>query len=174
MRASLSLRAVLAAGTLLASCSTRQIGNAGPLDAPLPAPAPIVEVEMRDYAFDYDSAIPAGRVVFRARNIGKVAHRLALLPLPEDVPPIDEQLASSQRRFLEPFAAFANRPPGAVGSFAVNLAPGQRYAMICYVVDADGEPHYRKGMSSEFRTPPGTGGSPATSGPAEPSGSAQP
>ncbi len=155
--------AVAVAGAVVASCSTRP--SPGVVDAPLPAPVPMVEIAMRDHAFDYDPDIPAGRVVFRGRNVGQVPHRLTLLPLPDDVPPIDEQLRSPQRRFIEPFAGFADRLPGEVESFAVNLAPGQRYAMICYVVDADGEPHYRKGMSSEFRTAPAAGDSTVTTEP---------
>ncbi len=110
-------------------------------------------VTMHDYRFDYDPAIPSGRVVLRIHNAGDAPHHLTLFPLPEDFPPIDEQLRGEQRRFLEPFASIYERAPGDIGTFAVDLEPGTRYAMVCYLEADDGEPHWMKGMVSEFRTP---------------------
>jgi len=118
----------------------------------------VVIVAMRDHRFEFDPVIPAGRVVFRMDNAGQAPHRLTLFPLPEDLPPIDVQLRGDQRRLLKPFAGIYDRPPGDTGTFAVDLAPGQRYAMICSLRDEDGQPHYLKGMASEFRTPPAPGG----------------
>lgn len=113
---------------------------------------------MAEYRFDYDpAAIPAGRVVFRARNVGGEPHNLIMIPLAEDVPPIDVQLRGSERRLVEPFAGFYDRPPGDTGSFAVDLVAGQRYAMICTLPASDDEPHWKKGMVTEFRTPGGAG-----------------
>jgi hypothetical protein len=109
---------------------------------------------MLDYRFDYDPEIPSGRVVFQILNAGDVPHQLTLFPLPEDLPPIDEQLRGSQRRFLEPFASIYRRAPGERGTFAVDLEPDRRYAMVCYLEADDGEPHWMKGMVSEFRAPP--------------------
>lgn len=109
---------------------------------------------MEDYRFNYDPDIPSGRVVFRIHNAGDVPHQVTLFPLPEDVPPIDEQLRGEQRRFVEPFADIYERPPGDTGTFAVDLEPGTRYAMVCFLEAKDGELHWRKGMVSEFLTPP--------------------
>lgn len=108
---------------------------------------------MDDYQFDFDPSVPAGRVVFRLKNTGQDPHHLVLFPLPEDLPPIEEQLRGSQRRLLEPFAGIYDREPGDTGTFAVDLVPGRRYAMVCSIVADDGEPHWRKGMITEFRTP---------------------
>lgn len=154
-----SLRVVVA-GVLAASCSSS--GNAAPGSAarfaPVPPPAPVVEVAMGEYRFDYDAAaIPAGRVVFRARNVGGEPHNLVMIPLAEDLPPIEVQLRGSERRLVEPFAGFYDRPPGDTGSFAVDLVPGRRYAMICTLPAPDNEPHWRKGMVTEFRTHAGGG-----------------
>lgn len=121
--------------------------------APLPAGPEVVDVRLDDYRFDYDSDIPSGRVLFRVRNTGSVPHSLYLLPLTEDMPPIDKQLRGSQRRAIIPLATIRPRPPGARTTFAVDLAPGIRHALVCFVDDDQGATHALRGMSSEFRTP---------------------
>lgn len=119
-------------------------------EQPLPSAPPVVVVTMTEYRYDYDPVIPAGRVVFQFVNEGSEDHRPSLLPLPEDMPPIDEQLRGSERRAAVPFAGVATRDPGETGTFAVDLAAGQRYALICFAVAPDGESHALKGMASEF------------------------
>lgn len=106
---------------------------------------------MADYRFHYGEAIAAGRVLFRVINTGSADHSLSLLPLTEDIPPIDEQLRGTERRAIVPLAAIKARPPGTATTVAVDLAPGVRYAMVCFVDDAEGS-HALRGMSSEFRT----------------------
>lgn len=133
----------------LASCQGGDSGQAS--RAPLPRPAPVVKITMREYRFDYDPDIPSGRVVFRLVNKGRVSHRPSLLPLPENVPPIDEQLRGSKRRGISAFAGVPDRRPGAIGTFAVDLVAGRRYALVCYARDRDGSVHALKGMNSEFR-----------------------
>jgi hypothetical protein len=118
---------------------------------PPPQGSPVVVVNMEDYRYEHEPSIPAGRVVFRFVNTGVYTHRPSLLPLDEDVPPIDEQLQSSERRIVLPFAGVPDRQPGESGTFAVDLEPGRRYALICFFRDPDGVTHARKGMTSEFR-----------------------
>lgn len=108
---------------------------------------------MREYRFEYRPPVSPGRALFRARNSGRVEHQLRLVPLSEDVPPISEQLRSEARRIVAPFAGMPPQRPNQSAALAVDLRPGQRYALICYVVDGDGESHARKGMSAEFRVP---------------------
>lgn len=148
--------AVAAMGLLATACNSARDSG-----APLPAGSPVIQVTMRDHVFEHVSEIPAGRVVFRFHNAGDAVHRVALLPLPEDLPPIDVQLRGTERRAIAPFASISDRPPGQQGAFAVELVAGQRYAFVCFVVDEGGS-HALKGMSSEFRakaapvaTPPG-------------------
>jgi hypothetical protein len=107
---------------------------------------------MTDYRFDHQREIPPGRTVFRIVNAGAEPHSLVVVELEEDVPPIDEQLRSSNRRGALTFAQLPQRPPASRDTFAVDLEAG-RYAFICFVQGADGVPHYLKGMSSEFRVP---------------------
>jgi hypothetical protein len=109
-----------------------------------------VRITMREYRFDFDPQIPRGRVVFRVDNAGSIEHALTLIGLADDVPPLDEQLRSENRRGAPTFARVPSRPPGVRTKFAVDLAPG-RYGLICFVVDPDGVMHGIKGMAAEFR-----------------------
>ena len=105
---------------------------------------------MAEYRFDHQAEIPPGRTVFRVVNAGAESHSLVLVGLEEDVPPIDEQLRSPNRRGAATYAQVPERPPGSRDTFAVDLEPG-RYAFICFVRGSDGISHSLKGMSSEFR-----------------------
>jgi hypothetical protein len=109
---------------------------------------------MVDHRFELDRPVPRGRVVFQFDNAGQAPHNVVMIPLAEELPPIDVQLRGSERRFVEPFAGIYERAPGDSGSFAVDLLPDQRYAMVCTTPGADGRPHWTEGMATEFRTPP--------------------
>ncbi len=106
---------------------------------------------MQEYRFNYSPDVPAGRVVFRVRNVGTVNHRLTLLPMADDLPPIDEQLRDSIPQPAAPLAGIPEIPPGQSGTFAVQLEDNKRYAIVCFTEDDNGESHAVKGMSSEFR-----------------------
>lgn len=144
-RQALRLRAV--ASTLLLWSGGCSAGTSRPDWPPSPA---VVDVRMSEYAFSYPPAIPAGRVVFRARNSGSLDHELQLFPLADDIPPINDQLRGSQRRVLNAVAGVPRRDPGESGLFSVELVAGQRYALICFLVDG-GKPHATEGMNAEFR-----------------------
>lgn len=136
------------AGVLvLAGCRTSE-GRAALPDSPS-----VVDVAMHDYRFDHQSTIPAGRVLFRIRNVGGVRHSLTLLPLTEDMPPIQEQLRGNERRFIIPQAVIKALLPGSRTTLAVELVPGGRYALVCFVKDDQGVSHALQGMASELRTP---------------------
>lgn len=107
---------------------------------------------MREYRFEHPPRALRGRVVFVVRNTGSVPHELILVALPEDFPPLDQQLRSDERRGADTLAALRDRKPGSRGTFSADL-PSGRYAFACFVRDADGESHALKGMTSEFRVP---------------------
>lgn len=136
------------AGLVAAACS-----GASSRDLPLPAGPAVVDVSMLENRFEYKPTVPSGRVVFRVTNVGREDHRLALLPLPENIPPIDEQLRSPNRTPISPFAGTRPLRPGQRSSIAVDLQPGVRYAFICFLLNQEGQSHAQLGMSSEFRTP---------------------
>lgn len=105
---------------------------------------------MTDNRFEHPPTAPVGRQVFRVTNAGGAEHALVVISLPEEVPPIAEQLRSGDRRGVPTFAKLPSRPPGSDDVFAVELAAG-RYALVCFVTDPDGVSHALKGMASEFR-----------------------
>lgn len=119
-----------------------------------PAP-PVVGVTMEEYRFDIPAQVPAGRVVFEVGNAGHERHKVALLALDETIPPIDVQLHGSDRRIITSLAGVPPREPGRRGTFAVDLIPGQRYALVCFLSTPAGELHALKGMNAEFRATAG-------------------
>ena len=127
---------------LAASCASATSG--------LPSPPATVALTMREYRFDFEPDVPSGRVVFDVANAGAADHALTLIRLPEDYPPIDAQLHSDERRPAATLARVPATAPGGGSHFAVDLVPG-RYAMVCFVTDADGVIHGLKGMNAEFR-----------------------
>lgn len=127
-------------------------GGSGRDGAPLPAGPAVVTVTMREYHFDHPTPVPSGRVEFRFVNEGRRVHQPDMIPLSEDLPPIDEQLRGEERAAVTQFAGIPPRNPGEVGTYAVDLVPGQRYAIICFARDPDDdESHALQGMSTEFR-----------------------
>jgi len=113
----------------------------------------MVEVTMTEYRFDYQAPPQPGRTVFRFVNAGKGDHMGSLNLLDDDVPPIDAQLHGTERRPVASPVELPVSSPGHIQTFAVDLAPGQRYAFLCFLVDPPTkEVHALKGMNSEFRT----------------------
>ena len=110
----------------------------------------VVAVSMTEYRYRLDAPDAAGRLVFDARNDGRLDHELVLIEVPDGVDDIDRQLRSKERLVVPTIARMAPRDPGRRGTFAVDLGPG-RYALICFVQDEDGGQHAQKGMSAEFR-----------------------
>lgn len=106
---------------------------------------------MKDNRFVFDRALPAGRVVFKVTNDDHLPHRLTVLPLADDLPPLDAQLHGDTRRAAAPFAGLPSQAPGSSDSFAVDLQPGGRYGFICFLQDADGISHALKGMNADLR-----------------------
>ncbi len=106
---------------------------------------------MREYRFEHQPAAPAGRVVFEVANRGRLPHEMTLVRLPPDYPAtIAEQLRAPTRRAAATIAIVFDQRPGERRVFAADLLPG-RYGFICFMKDADGQPHSLKGMTSEFQ-----------------------
>lgn len=105
---------------------------------------------MSEYRFEHPATVPSGRVVFEVVNAGRRHHKLALVPLSDDFPPVAEQLKGDNRRVVTPLAGVVPQAPGARTTFAVNLGR-QRYGLFCFIVEPDAD-HPRLGMASEVRS----------------------
>lgn len=91
----------------------------------------------------------AGRTVFTIRNAGDDPHQIAVVYLPDDLPPLDVQLQGATRRNVAPLAGVSSRSPGQTGTFAVDLGPG-RYGLLCFERHENGEIHALHGEAVEF------------------------
>lgn len=159
--------AVVLAG-LLAGCA-----GAGSSEEPLPPEAATVEVRLADDELSLEGRpVPAGRVVFEVRNVGEHDHRLTLAPIGDDRPPMEQDVADETERPIRQLARVPTLKPGETGTFAVDLAPDQRYAMVDYAEAPDGTQYMDLGVVGEFRTQP-AGRSTSSPGPASPSASSQ-
>lgn len=156
------LAGLVAFGGLAAACTPL----AGPGVARTPSPPEVVEIDMRDHAYQFENPrLQAGRVVFRVTNHGGTDHDLILTHLPDGTHSVSEWLDGGEGGF-QPIYIMAERSPGKTGVFAVDL-PAGKYGLLCSVEDPDGTPHYRRGMVAELRI--GGAGSPtATSEPESP------
>ena len=117
---------------------------------PLPGAPSRVPVEMRDFSFELPASVPAGRVVFEVVNEGARRHEIVVVPLPEDFPPLLEQLRSRSRRALETLYILPVQDPGARAAFALDLDPG-RFGLVCFLGARRGRPHALRGMAAELR-----------------------
>lgn len=141
---------VVASAGMVSSCGL----SADRAQTGLPrTPQSTVVLTMSEYRFDYEQPVPGGRVVFRVVNAGRSSHSLTLLPLSGDIPPIAEQLRGRTRRIITPLAGVPDLPSGSDNSFAADLVPGQRYALVDFSRSgrAGGRSNALLGMSSEFR-----------------------
>ena len=111
-----------------------------------------VDLTLTEYKFTFDEAtITSGNIAFNVSNIGGEQHVIDLAKISEDLD-IEEALqAEEDPGGIEPVGNIEPLDPGGETTmvFTEPLAPG-RYAMICWVEAADGEPHFAKGMWAEF------------------------
>jgi uncharacterized cupredoxin-like copper-binding protein len=133
-------------GLLVAAC--------GPAATATPAAPTAVEVTLQEWSITPSVAtVKAGSVTFTAKNSGPtdqhemvvIKTELGLLDLPTGADgKVDEEGAG-----VEAIGEIEEIAVGATGTVTLNLAAG-RYLLICNVVDADGDAHYGKGMTTEF------------------------
>jgi hypothetical protein len=116
----------------------------------LPPSPRVIDVTMREYRLDYGRPVPRGRVVFRGHNAGRIKHSLTLLSLPEDFPPLEDELRNKKSRPIAPVANLHPLEPGESDAFAVDLAPG-RYGLVDFQRGRDRVDNATKGANSEFR-----------------------
>lgn len=136
---------ILCGVLLLVSCSSDKSPRG------LPSSAPVIAVTMKEYQFRHQPGAPRGRVIFRVRNEGELAHQLLLVRLPDDMTgTLDAQLRSPNRRPVRALESLPVSAPGKTSVFAADLEGG-RYGFVCFLKDSGEVTHALKGMSSDLR-----------------------
>ena len=117
---------------------------------------PELSLVAMDYAFRAPPRAPAGLVRVTLRNEGRRLHHAQLFRLDEGKRLSDLYPLVVARRGiggLPGWAVPAGGPsaalPGTTIGVTTTLRPG-RYAVICWVPAADGQPHFMKGMMAEL------------------------
>lgn len=142
----------------------------GGSDQPVPGAVPVVQVAIHDEDLSVGGPVPAGRVVFEIHNAGRRAHRLALVPMPEEAGPIEDEVTDEVRRSVRLLARVSTLQAGQTGTFAVDLAADRRYGLLDYSKAPDGTQHSVLGVAGEFHTQ----GQPAGPQPTAPGSSPSP
>jgi hypothetical protein len=129
------------------------------------APTPnVVTVHAKDFSYDAPSTLPAGMTTFHLINDGKVLHHINIIRIDSG-----KTLADLKHELAMPAAPPAwvaeLGGPNAVGpaqeaSATLNLVPGS-YAIVCFVDQPGGVPHFAKGMIQPFTVIPGPAGATA-------------
>ena len=128
------------------------IDDAEDFAASIPDETIAVDLVLTEYAFNFDaSAITDGNVAFNVSNIGGSEHEVALLAVPDG---LDLEEAIGMEGPAEGVSLVGISGPWDPGTdttlvLTEPLEAG-RYAMFCFVEDADGTPHFVLGMVDEF------------------------
>lgn len=118
-----------------------------------PPATPAVTIVTAEYGFTLPASVAAGPTVLRLSNHGKTVHHVTLIRL-ENGKRVADLVAVLSKPGPPPTWAVPVGGPNAVGpggtaSAVVDLHPG-RYALLCFVPDPDGKPHFMKGMAREL------------------------
>lgn len=111
-------------------------------DTPLPLYPdgfPVVEVKMRDFAFDLDKSRLAKDMVLKLVNAGKTSHEFIVF---KKIMPADWERSIAR-------GAWSLKPGEKTDLVVAGLEPGD-YAMVCCNTQPGNEAHCAKGMRVEF------------------------
>ena len=148
----------LAIGVAVAGCSSSSTSSGGPSTTAPARVRPKITITAHDFGYDLPATVPSGYVDVTLKNDGKSEHQAQIV-----------ELGSMS---LEDFAKVSVKPdivavnadtvfvggpndamPGHSTTTTLQLDPG-KYAVLCYIPGADGEPHVAKGMLSQFEAAP--------------------
>ena len=127
------------------------------LKAAIPDGVTAVEVDLKEFSFDFDaSKFNGGNVAIRVDNVGKQQHELVLLTVPEGFT-LQQLLAATDQDIPEGVEALGFGGPYDAGDegtivFSERL-PAGHYMMVCLLpdeTDLQRLPHVLKGMAAEF------------------------
>jgi len=114
-------------------------------------PEPTLEVNAIDYGFEAPDSVAAGDVAIKLNNTGTEPHEANLIQLAEGATVEDLVAfftAETPPEGPPPFAPVGGAQgifPGASTLATANLQAGN-YALICFIPNAEGVPHFALGM----------------------------
>lgn len=114
-----------------------------------------LSIDLVDFDFRVAGAFTGGEQLVRVSNIGSTLHEMALAPLlPETTfAEFEASLATmgedGPQGVGEPIA-FMMVSPGVSTYVPLEFEEGGRYVLICFLPDAEGTPHYERGMVHEL------------------------
>jgi len=130
------------------------IGCSSTAASPTPPPSSNVSVTLQEWAVVPDTAtVPAGEVTFTATNNGPDdEHEMVIIKT--DLPALGlpvgaDGKVNEEASGLTTIAEIEEMPVGQSDTTTVTLEPGN-YLLICNIVDAEGDAHYGKGMTTTF------------------------
>jgi uncharacterized cupredoxin-like copper-binding protein len=117
------------------------------------APSATMNLELVDYAFNFDKPLSAGRQTIKVTNPAPQNHEIQIVKMAPGKTPADLQQWIQTMKGPPPGDAIggvASMKPGTTNYFDVELTPGE-YVALCFVPDhKDGKPHYVHGMVKAF------------------------
>ncbi len=138
----------------------------GPMADSAARPKASMVIRLKDFSFDVDSSIPAGRQTIRVANAGLEPHDLVMMKLNPGITSDQVLAAMNPERARRPGQAAAPPPPleslmtGAGGIAAIapgmesffdaTLSPGE-YVLLCMATAPDGRSHIEHGMVKQIR-----------------------
>jgi len=118
------------------------------------APSADIQLELKDYEFNFDKPLTAGRHTIKVTNSAAQDHEIELIRLEPGKTIADMEKWLGRMEGPAPGDAvggIASMKPGMTNYLEVDLAPGD-YVAICFVPDAkDGKPHFAHGMVKQFK-----------------------
>jgi uncharacterized cupredoxin-like copper-binding protein len=114
--------------------------------------ATAADLSTSEYAFIPETQdVTDGNVAFNVSNVGGEEHEVFIAKVPEDLD-IEQALQSEEQpEGVEDIGSIVGLLPGTEATllFQDDLTPG-RYALLCFVSNAEGTPHAFLGMIGEF------------------------
>jgi hypothetical protein len=147
----------LAAVFGIAACSVKEAPKTPDTTAATPAAATAaapneVTITASEYKFDAPDQIPAGLTTFKLNDTGKELHHATLIKLDSGKTVAD--LANGMKNmkpgtpppgWVIPAGGPNAAPPGGGSALTMVMKPGN-YAIVCFIPDSKGVPHFAHGM----------------------------
>ena len=111
----------------------------------------LLTITATDFAFAVDGELTPGTTEIRLENDGQFEHHVQLLRIDGEQTAEEaiEAIEGPPVDWLIPYGGVAPLAPGESAA-VVDRLPAGRYALVCFIDEPDGVPHFAKGMVAEF------------------------